>query len=94
VLHIASSSSGPWLSSTGSAILAPVSGRIILVAKGINGMGLSSKGDAANVRELEAQMRQIGPLNGKVISAPTIDAWLRSAESQAKLEVGGQATRL
>jgi hypothetical protein len=25
-----------------------VSGRIILVAKGINGMGLSSKGDAAN----------------------------------------------
>ena len=41
------------------------------------------------LKELEAQMQQIGPLNGKVISAPTIDNWLRRAESQAKLDVGG-----
>jgi hypothetical protein len=39
---------GVYLRGARSAILVPVSGRIILVAKGINGMGLSSKGDAAN----------------------------------------------
>jgi hypothetical protein len=41
------------------------------------------------LRELETQMQQIGPLNGKAVSATTIDNWLRRAESQAKLEVGG-----
>ena len=40
------------------------------------------------LKELEVQMRQIGPLNGKEISATTIDNWLRRAESQAKLDVG------
>jgi hypothetical protein len=47
VFHISSSKLGA-LSSAGLAIRAPVIGRIILVAKGINGMGLSSKGDPAN----------------------------------------------
>jgi hypothetical protein len=40
------------------------------------------------LKELETQMQQIGALNGKVISAMSIDNWLRRAESQAKLDVG------
>ena len=47
-----------------------------------------AKRESGFLRELETQIRQIGPLNGKVISASTIDNWLRRAESQAKLDVG------
>jgi hypothetical protein len=49
---------------------------------------MSARRMAGFLKELETQMQQIGPLNGKVISATTIDNWLRRAESQAKLETG------
>ena len=43
----------------------------------------------AFLKELDAQMRQAGQLKGKVVSATTIDNWLRRAESQARLDIGG-----
>src|SRR5260370_24702564 len=49
---------------------------------------ISDKRIEGLLRELESQMQQIGPLNGKAFSATTIDNWLRRAASQAKLEVG------
>ena len=49
---------------------------------------IAAKRIEAFLRELEAQMRQIGSLNGKSSSATTIDSWLRRAEFQAKLDGG------
>jgi hypothetical protein len=48
---------------------------------------MSAKKIASFTKELEEQIRQIGPLEGKSISATTIDNWLRRASSQAKLEL-------
>lgn len=49
---------------------------------------ISAKRTEGFLMELESQIKQIGTLNGKTISATTIDNWLRRAESQAKLDVG------
>lgn len=49
---------------------------------------ISAKRIEGFLKELETQMTQIGTLNGKEVSATTIDNWLRRAESHAKLQVG------
>ena len=48
---------------------------------------MSAKKIASFSKELDEQIQQIGPLEGKSISATTIDNWLRRAASQAKLEL-------
>jgi hypothetical protein len=41
------------------------------------------------LKELEDQVRSLGQLNGRTISARTIDSWISRAGSQASLEIGG-----